>query len=98
MTMRALAADGVDASVLHVSPIKLPDEAILLAQARKSGRLAAAENHTLIGGLEEAEATTLLRNGLTPFLRQIALLDAVLDAGALSALHDHFDISTTEVY
>ncbi|NMY88788.1 transketolase family protein [Pseudomonas oryzihabitans] len=104
MTMRALeaaealAADGVDVSVLHVPTIKPLDEATLLAEARKPGRLVvAAENHSLIGGLGEAVATTLLRNGVTPTFRQIALPDAFLDAGALPTLHDRYGISTTVV-
>ncbi|WP_139346969.1 transketolase family protein [Pseudomonas oryzihabitans] len=104
MTMRALeaaealAADGVDVSVLHVPTIKPLDEATLLAEARKPGRLVvAAENHSLIGGLGEAVATTLLRNGVTPTFRQIALPDAFLDAGALPTLHDRYGISTTAV-
>ena len=104
MTMRALeaaealAADGVGVSVLHVPTIKPLDEATLLAEARKPGRLVvAAENHSLIGGLGEAVATTLLRNGVTPTFRQIALPDAFLDAGALPTLHDRYGISTTAV-
>ena len=104
MTMRALeaaealAADGVDVSVLHVPTIKPLDEATILAEARKPGRLVvAAENHSLIGGLGEAVATTLLRNGVTPTFRQIALPDAFLDAGALPTLHDRYGISTTAV-
>lgn len=104
MTMRALeaaealAADGVDVSVLHVPTIKPLDETTLLAEARKPGRLVvAAENHSLIGGLGEAVATTLLRNGVTPTFRQIALPDAFLDAGALPTLHDRYGISTTAV-
>jgi len=52
-----------------------------------------AENHTLIGGLGEATATTLLRNGVTPKFRQIALPDEFLDAGALPTLHDRYGIS-----
>lgn len=104
MTMRALeaaealTADGVDVSVLHVPTIKPLDEATILAEARKPGRLVvAAENHSLIGGLGEAVATTLLRNGVTPTFRQIALPDAFLDAGALPTLHDRYGISTTAV-
>ncbi len=104
MTMRALeaaealAADGVDVSVLHVPTIKPLDEATLLAEARKPGRLVvAAENHSLIGGLGEAVATTLLRNGVTPTFRQIALPDAFLDAGALPTLRDRYGISTSAV-
>ena len=36
----------------------------------------------------------LLRAGVTPPFRQIALPDAFLDAGALPTLHDKYGIST----
>jgi transketolase len=39
----------------------------------------------------------LLRNGVTPTFRQIALPDAFLDAGALPTLHDRYGISTAAV-
>ncbi|SPO54659.1 putative uncharacterized transketolase family protein y4mN [Pseudomonas sp. JV551A1] len=104
MTMRALEAaeqlrkDGVDVSVLHVPTIKPLDEQTILAEARKPGRLVVtAENHSIIGGLGEAVASVLLRNGVTPTFRQIALPDAFLDAGALPTLHDRYGISTDAV-
>ncbi|QXH49432.1 transketolase family protein [Pseudomonas fakonensis] len=104
MTMRALEAaellhkDGVDVSVLHVPTIKPLDEATILAEARKPGRLVVtAENHSIVGGLGEAVAGMLLRNGVAPTFRQIALPDAFLDAGALPTLHDRYGISTEAV-
>lgn len=104
MTMRALEAaeqlhkDGVDVSVLHVPTIKPLDEATILDEARKPGRLVVtAENHSVIGGLGEAVAGVLLRNGVTPTFRQIGLPDAFLDAGALPTLHDRYGISTEAV-
>ncbi|MFP5424297.1 MAG: transketolase family protein [Gammaproteobacteria bacterium] len=104
MTMRALEAaeqlqaDGVDVAVLHVPTIKPLDEATILAEARKPGRLVVtAENHSIVGGLGEAVAGLLLRNGVTPTFRQIALPDAFLDAGALPTLHDRYGISTEAV-
>ncbi|MNP85171.1 hypothetical protein D3C76_1847870 [compost metagenome] len=42
-------------------------------------------------------AGVLLRNGVTPTFRQIALPDAFLDAGALPTLHDRYGISTEAV-
>jgi transketolase len=104
MTMRALEAatmleaDRVKLAVLHVPTIKPLDEAKILAEAAKPGRLVVvAENHTVIGGLGEAVATLLLRNGITPVFRQIALPDEFLDAGALPTLHDRYGISTQAV-
>ena len=101
MTMRALEvaeamADGsADVAVLHVPTIKPLDEATLIEQCRRSGRLVVvAENHSTVGGLSEAVALTLLRARVYPEFRQIALPDQFLDAGALPTLHDRYGIST----
>ncbi|WP_197424374.1 transketolase family protein [Bradyrhizobium yuanmingense] len=104
MTMRALEAlqtlknDRADAAVLHVPTIKPLDAETILREAGKSGRLVVvAENHTTIGGLGEAVAALLMRSGVYPPFRQIALPDEFLDAGALPTLHDRYGISTAEI-
>ena len=102
MTMRALevaqalADDRVDVAVLHVPTIKPLDEATILHEAGRGGRLVVvAENHTVIGGLGEAVAGVLMRNAILPArgFRQIGLPDEFLDAGALPTLHDRYGIS-----
>lgn len=101
MTMRALEAadalrkDGVDVAVLHSPTIKPLDAETILREASRGGRLVVvAENHSVIGGLGEAVAGALLRGGVAPAFRQIALPDVFLDAGALPTLHDRYGIST----
>ncbi|EOA04408.1 transketolase, C-terminal subunit [Herbaspirillum frisingense GSF30] len=101
MTMRALEvakaleADKVSVAVLHCPTIKPFDEATVLAQVKKKHRLVVvAENHSVIGGLGEIVASTLMRNGVQPAGFQMAgLPDAFLDAGALPTLHDRYGIS-----
>lgn len=104
MTMRALEAakrlesDRIGVAVLHSPTIKPLDTETILREAGRGGRLVVvAENHSVIGGLGEAVAGTLLRAGVTPPFRQIALPDAFLDAGALPTLHDRYGISTDQV-
>lgn len=104
MTMRMLEvaerlkADRVGVSVLHVPTIKPLDTETILAEARRDGRLVVVvENHTQIGGLGEAIAGVLMREGVHPAFRQIALPDAFLDAGALPTLHDRYGISTDAI-
>ena len=101
MTMRALEAatalekDRIKAAVLHVPTIKPLDVETIRREAAKTGRMVVvAENHTIVGGLGEAVAADLLRNGITPNFRQVALPDEFLDAGALPTLHDRYGIST----
>ena len=103
MTMRALdaaellAKDGIDVAVLHCPTIKPLDTETIITEARKGRLLVTAENHTVIGGLGEAVASSLLRAGVTPTFRQIGLPDAFLEAGALPTLHDMYGLSTAKV-
>ncbi|PTM61610.1 transketolase family protein [Phreatobacter oligotrophus] len=104
LTMRTLeaaaklAADKVSVAVLHAPTIKPLDTATILAEAGKTGRLVVvAENHTVVGGLGEAVAGLLMRNGLSPRFRQIGLPDEFLAAGALPTLHDRYGISTDAI-
>jgi transketolase len=101
MTMRALEvaaalqADNVGVAVLHTPTIKPLDEETIAREAARDGRLVVvAENHSTVGGLGEAVAGALLRAGIAPPFRQIALPDAFLDAGALPTLHERYGIST----
>ncbi|MDR6396412.1 transketolase family protein [Herbaspirillum seropedicae] len=101
MTMRALEvakaleADKVSVAVLHCPTIKPFDEATVVAQVKKKSRLVVvAENHSVVGGLGEIVATTLMRHRVQPAGFQLAgLPDAFLDAGALPTLHDRYGIS-----
>ena len=104
MTMRALdaavqlEADGVEAAVLHVPTIKPLDAQTILAEAQKGGRLVVtAENHTVVGGLGEAVARTLLTNGVTPTFRMIGLPDEFLEAGALPTLHEMYGMTVSQI-
>jgi len=101
MTMRALEvaqalqADNIGVAVLHCPTIKPLDEAAIVAAVKYKHRLVVvAENHSVIGGLGESVASTLLRHRVQPAGFQLAgLPDAFLDAGALPTLHERYGIS-----
>jgi len=101
MTMRALEAaqalthDRIGVAVLHCPTIKPLDEAAIIEAVRYRHRLVVvAENHSVVGGLGEAVASTLLRHRVQPAGFKLAgLPDAFLDAGALPTLHDRYGIS-----
>ncbi len=104
MTMRVIDAakrlkdDGISAGVLHVPTIKPLDVETIAAEAAKGGRLVVtAENHTVVGGLGEAVASTLMQRGIHPGFKMIGLPDEFLDAGALPTLHDQYGLSVNSV-
>ena len=103
MTMRALQAaarleaDHVDVAVLHVPTIKPLDTAAILRAARPDRLVVTLENHTVIGGLSEAVASTIAYNGIGTRVVPIALPDEFLAAGALPTLHDRYGLSTDAI-
>ena len=104
MTMRALEvaksleADKVDVAVLHVGTIKPLDGETILRDAARTGRMVVvAENHTVIGGLSEAVASTIAYAGVGTRVVPIALPDEFLAAGALPTLHDRYGLSTDAI-
>jgi len=105
MTMRALdaaqrlAAEGIEVAVLHSPTIKPLDRESILAEAARPRRLVVtAENHTVVGGLGEAVAGTLLQAGVAaPRFRMIGLPDEFLEAGALPTLHEMYGLSVGRV-
>jgi transketolase len=100
MTMRALQAaarleaDHVDVAVLHVPTIKPLDRDAVLRAARTDRLVVTCENHTVIGGLAEAVAATIVYAGVGARVVPIALPDEFLAAGALPTLHDRYGLST----
>ena len=104
LTMRALEAasalgsDRIDAGVLHLPTVKPLDLPAISDALQRSGRLVVvAENHAVTGGFGEAVLAHAARQGALPKMRQIALPDAFLDAGALPTLHDRYGISTKAI-
>jgi transketolase len=103
MTMRALQAaarleaDAVDVAVLHVPTIKPLDTEAVVAAARTDRLVVTLENHTVVGGLTEAVASTLAFAGAATRIVPIALPDAFLAAGALPTLHDRYGLSTDAI-
>ena len=99
MTMRALqaaealAAHKVDVAVVHAPTLKPFDEATVLAELDTPRLAVTLENHTVVGGLFETVASSLVRRGLTRRVVPIGLPDAFLDAGALPTLHDRYGLS-----
>jgi transketolase len=102
MTMRALQAaarleaDHVDVAVLHVPTIKPLDTAAILAAAGDR-LIVTLENHTIVGGLAEAVASTLAYAGQGQRVVPIGLPDEFLAAGALPTLHDRYGLSTDTI-
>ena len=84
-----LAADGIDAEVINIHTIKPLDEELILASAKKTGRVVTAEEHSVIGGLGGAVCEVLSAKAPVPVLR-IGVNDVFGESGpAVKLLHKY---------
>ena len=85
----ALAADGIDAEGINMHTIKPLDERLLVASAKKTGRVVTAEEHSIIGGLGEAVASVLAEQHPVP-MRRVGVRDVYGESGpAVDLLHKY---------
>ncbi|MFF5987335.1 transketolase family protein [Prauserella flavalba] len=103
MTMRALQAaeelakHKVDVAVVHTPTIKPFDAETVLAEVDSDRLVVTLENHTVVGGLFETVASSVVSRGLGRRVVPIALPDEFLDAGALPTLHERYGLATDTV-
>jgi transketolase len=91
-----LAADGIDAHVLHVPTIKPLDVAAIVAAAERTGRVITVEEHSVIGGLGGAIAETLAEHRPTS-VKRIGLQDVYPESGPNDDLLDIYGLSARRV-
>lgn len=86
---KLLAADGIDAEIINIHTIKPLDRELVVASAKKTGRVVTVEEHSVIGGLGSAVAEVLCEEAPTKMLR-IGVNDTFGESGpALELLHKY---------
>ena len=91
-----LAKDGVDAMVINMATIKPLDEELVLAAAKKCGKIVTAEEHSVIGGLGEAVASFLAENHPT-LVKRVGVNDEFGHSGPAAALLKQFGLSSEKL-
>jgi transketolase len=91
-----LAAEGIEAHVLHVPTLKPLDVEAIVAAAERTGRVITVEEHSVIGGLGGAVAETLSEHRPTR-VNRIGLQDLYPQSGPNDALLDIYGLSAPRV-
>ena len=93
-----LAADGIDATVVHFGTVKPFDADALAAAAAATGSLVTIEEHSIIGGLGSAAAEVLAEHGVSARLRRLGLRDEFAHAvGSRTHLLDHYGLAAPQI-
>ena len=99
MAMKAaemLAAEGIKVTVVDMFTVKPLDEALVLAQAEKTGAIVTAANHNKIGGLFSAVADCLAVSHPTP-IEYVAVEDEFGEVGPQDYLEKRFNLTPEHI-
>lgn len=88
-----LAEQGVQARVVSMHTVKPLDEAAILAAGRECRVVITAEEHLVNGGLGEACASALMRNGVAVPFAIAAIPDEDTVTGAQADIFRHYGLS-----
>ena len=92
-----LEKDGVSAEVINICTIKPLDEELILASAKKTGKVVTAEEHSVIGGLGSAVCDALSAKYPVP-VKKIGMQDIFGESGSASALIEKYQLDGKGIY
>lgn len=92
-----LAADGIDAEVINIHTIKPLDEDLIIASAKKTGKVVTAEEHSVIGGLGSAVCDALCAKLPTPVCK-IGMQDVYGESGSAGELIHKYLLDAEGIY
>lgn len=92
----ALAEQGINAMIVNMATIKPLDEALVLAAARKCGKVITCEEHSIIGGLGEAVCALLSEKLPTP-VKRIGMNDEFGRSGPAAELLQHYGLCAQNI-
>ena len=91
-----LAQTGIDAEVIDMHTLKPIDREMVLATARKTGRVVTMEDHQINGGIGSAVAEVLGESCPTP-MRRIGLRDTFAESGEYRLLLKKYGMDASSV-
>ena len=91
-----LAAEGINAMVINMATIKPLDEELVIAAAKKCGKVITCEEHSVIGGLGEAVCACLSEKCPTP-VKRIGVNDEFGHSGPAVKLLEQFGLCAANI-
>lgn len=94
---KQLAGEGIDLMVVNLHTVKPLDQEAVVAAARKTGRVIAAEEHQAAGGMGSAVAECLAQHYPVP-MRILGMQDGFGESGAPDELMKRYGFSSDAIY
>ena len=91
-----LAEAGIDAMIINMPTIKPLDEGLVIAAAKKCGKVITCEEHSVIGGLGEAVCSCLSENYPVP-VKRIGVNDEFGHSGPAVQVLEQFGLCASNI-
>ena len=92
----AMAEEGKNIAVVNVHTLKPLDTETVMAYANKCGKVMTIEEHSIIGGLGDAVASTLIGNGSFAF-KKVGINDQFGQSGKANDVLDEYGLSDAKI-
>ena len=92
-----LAAEGISAEVINICTIKPLDEELIVASAKKTGKVVTAEEHSVIGGLGSAVCDVVAEKAPAKVMK-IGINDVFGESGPAVALIKKYGLDADSIY
>ena len=92
----SLKEAGIDAMVINMATIKPLDEELVLAAAKKCGKIVTAEEHSVIGGRGEAVAAVLSEKLPTP-VKRVGVNDVFGRSGPAAEVLKYYGLTAENI-
>ena len=93
---KTLAENGIDAEIINIATIKPLDDELIVASAKKTGKVVTVEEHNIIGGLGETVCSCLSEKCPTP-VKRIGVNDEFGHSGPAKDLLKQFGLSAENI-
>ncbi|GHU40686.1 transketolase [Clostridia bacterium] len=94
---KLLEADGISAEIINIHTIKPIDEDLVIASAKKTGRVVTVEEHSVIGGLGSAVCDVLCEHHPLK-VKKIGIQDVFGESGPAIDLIKKYGLDAESIY
>ncbi len=92
-----LQNESIFTTIVNISTLKPLDESLIINETKRHNAVIVAEDHNIIGGLNDAVCQTLANHQISVPLKSIAVRDQFAESGSGPELYEKYGLSANHV-
>ena len=92
-----LQKESISTTIVNISTLKPLDETLIINETKRHNAIIVAEDHNVIGGLNDAVCQTLANHQISVPFKSIAVRDQFAETGSGPELYEKYGLSANHV-